>query len=78
MPSVMNDIFVSITSFSWELCCADLVVAVLCDVAHPRQSLVPALLDDLEVAHLQSRRCEVGDFELDVNRGLGINVLWSK
>ena len=46
---------------------ADLVVAILRDVAHPGQGLVAALLHDLEVADLHARDREVGNLELDLN-----------
>ena len=31
---------------------AQLIVSIHCDVSHPRQRLIPRLLDDLQVAHL--------------------------
>ena len=43
---------------------AQLVVAVLRNVAHPRKSLVAALFDDFEVPHLNARHCEVRDLKL--------------
>eukprot|EP00964_Phaeocystis_antarctica_P161881 scaffold135140_cov65-Phaeocystis_antarctica.AAC.1 len=54
---------------------AELVVAVLRDVADPRKRLVAALLDDLEVADLDPRDGEVGDLELDGDRRLVLLVL---
>eukprot|EP00053_Salpingoeca_punica_P017751 m.171606 g.171606 ORF g.171606 m.171606 type:complete len:404 (-) comp17279_c0_seq1:208-1419(-) len=58
-----------------SLCRADLVVAVLRDVADPRQRLVAALLDDLEVPHLDTRHGEVGDLKLHANRRLLLGLL---
>lgn len=50
------------------LCCvcgggsigAQLIVAVLCDVAYPGQGLVSALFNDLQIANLYARCCEIG------------------
>ena len=46
---------------------ADLVVTVLRDVAHPGHRLIPTLLDNLEVAHLDAGNGEVRNFELDLD-----------
>jgi hypothetical protein len=46
---------------------ANLIITILSDVADPRKSLVAALLDNLEVAHLHARNCEVRDLELDLD-----------
>ena len=50
---------------------AQLIVAVLRDVAHPWQRLVAALLHDLEIPHLDARDREIGDLEFDRDRLLG-------
>jgi len=49
---------------------AQLVVAVLRDVAHPRQRGVAALFQDLQVAHLDARHSEIGDLKLDLDAAL--------
>lgn len=53
----------------------ELVISVLSDVTDPWQGLVAALLDDLQVAHLDARGSEVGDLELDADWGLALLVL---
>lgn len=50
----------------------DLVVTTVCDVADPRHGLVAALFDDLEVADLDARDGEVGDFKLDADGTLDL------
>lgn len=45
----------------------DLVVAVGGDVAHPGQCLVAALLNYLQIAHLDARRGKVRDLKVDGN-----------
>mmetsp|Transcript_5388 Transcript_5388/g.14181 ORF Transcript_5388/g.14181 Transcript_5388/m.14181 type:complete len:204 (-) Transcript_5388:988-1599(-) len=62
-------------AFASRLCRAQLVVSILGDVAHPRERLVAALLDDLQVAHLDARDGEVGDLKLDRDRRLVFLVL---
>ena len=52
-----------------------IVVTILCDVPHPWESLVATLFDDLEVADLDARYCEVWDLELHRNRCSFINFL---
>jgi hypothetical protein len=37
---------------------SDLIVAILCDISHPWQCLITGLLNDLEVADLNSRYCK--------------------
>ena len=49
-------------------CHANLVIAVLSDVPHPRQGLVPALLDNLQVAYLDSGHREVGNLKPQLDR----------
>ena len=44
------------------------IVAVLRNVSNPRESLIPALLDNLEVSHLDARYREVRDLELHRDR----------
>ena len=46
---------------------SDFVVASDGDVAHPRQSGVPALLNHLKIAHLDAADGEVRDFKLHLN-----------
>lgn len=46
---------------------ADLIVAILRDVANPRHGLVAALLDDLQVAHLDTRHGEVRNLKLELD-----------
>ena len=41
------------------------VIAILCDIAHPGQGLVTALLDDFEVSDLNSRHSEIWNFVFD-------------
>ncbi len=53
-------------------CHPDLVVASLRDVTHPRQSRVATFLNDFEVPHLDTRDCEVRDFELDLDGSAGV------
>ena len=51
-------------------CCSlssQLIVPVLGDVPDPGQCLVAGLLYDFQVPHLDTRRGEVGDLELDVD-----------
>jgi hypothetical protein len=38
---------------------SDLVVTILSDVSHPRESLIVARLDDLEVSHLLKKRYHI-------------------
>jgi len=45
----------------------DLIVAILCDVAHPRKSLVSAFLYDLEISDLDARDSKVRNLELDLD-----------
>mmetsp|Transcript_24877 Transcript_24877/g.73561 ORF Transcript_24877/g.73561 Transcript_24877/m.73561 type:complete len:342 (-) Transcript_24877:557-1582(-) len=47
---------------------SDLVVARRGDVPHPRQRLVAAFLDDLQVSHLDARDSVVRDLKLDPDR----------
>ena len=49
-------------------CHANLVIAVLSDVPHPRQGLVPALLDNLQVAYLDSGHREIGNLKPQLDR----------
>lgn len=49
---------------------AQLVVTVLCYVTYPGQGLVSTLLDDFQIAYLDPRNCEVGDFKFDLDRCL--------
>lgn len=52
----------------------DLVLSVLCQVLHPRGSLVPASIHNLQVAHLETRNCKEGDFKVDVNGLLLVEI----
>lgn len=54
---------------------SQLVVAVLGDVAHPRQRLVARLLNDLQVPDLDARHGEIRDLELDADRGPALGLL---
>jgi hypothetical protein len=45
-----------------------IVIAVLCYVPHPRQGLVPTLLYNLQITHLNARYCEVWDLVFDCDR----------
>ena len=45
---------------------SQLVVAILCDVPHPRQRLVTRLLDDFEVTDLDARNGEIRDFKFNL------------
>lgn len=49
---------------------ANLVVACRCDVAHPRERLVAALFNDLQVAHLWANgKCgSVGEKVIDLSQ----------
>ena len=46
---------------------SQLVIAISCDISHPRQRLISALLHDLQVAYLQSRSGVVGNLEVHRN-----------
>ena len=46
---------------------ANLVVTILSDVTYPWECLVATLLHNLEIAHLNSRDCEVGNLKLDLD-----------
>ena len=46
---------------------SNLVVSILCDVAHPWQRLVSALFYDFKISHLNSTHSKVRDLELDLN-----------
>mmetsp|Transcript_19785 Transcript_19785/g.45576 ORF Transcript_19785/g.45576 Transcript_19785/m.45576 type:complete len:209 (-) Transcript_19785:911-1537(-) len=54
---------------------AQLIVAILGDVAHPWKRLVSALLDDLEIPYLDARDGEVGDLKLHRDRRLVLLIL---
>lgn len=54
---------------------APIVIAILCDISHPREGLVTAFFDDLEVADLDPRDSEIGDLKLHHNRRPLINLL---
>lgn len=53
---------------------SQLIIPVLRDVTHPRQSLVAALLDDLQVTHLNTGRGEVRYLELHLYGRLALGV----
>ena len=49
--------------------------SVLRDVSHPRERLVPALLDNLEIPDLDTTGCKVRDLVLDANRRPLVGIL---
>ena len=53
--TITHSWFVTTPSIHIPLLCAQLVVAVLCDISYPRQRLVATLLDDLQIAHLHTK-----------------------
>ncbi len=53
---------------------ADLVLSVLGEVLDPGGGLVAGAVDDLEVAHLEAGDGEEGDFEVDVDGLLLVEV----
>ena len=42
---------------------SDLIIATLGDISHPRQSLVSTALNNFEVANLNARDSEIGNFK---------------
>lgn len=46
---------------------SNLIISVLRDVSDPRERLVSALFDDLQVTNLNSGCCEIGNLELHGN-----------
>jgi len=54
--------------------CSQLVVTVLRDITDPGQGLIAALLDDLQISHLNAGRSEIWDLELDLDRRLAFGV----
>lgn len=52
-----------------------LVIAILSYVPNPRKGLVPALLDDLQVTHLDPRSREIRNLELDLYGRLSFQIL---
>lgn len=56
---------------------ADLVLAILGQVLHPRRGLVARSVHNLQVSHLESRNREERNLEVDVDRLLLVEVsLW--
>uniref|UniRef100_A0A1B0CLT8 Uncharacterized protein n=1 Tax=Lutzomyia longipalpis TaxID=7200 RepID=A0A1B0CLT8_LUTLO len=53
----------------------ELVIAVLGDVTYPRECLVATLLDNLEIAHLDTAGSEVGNFKFHLNGWFPLGVL---
>uniref|UniRef100_A0A0E9XMI6 Uncharacterized protein n=1 Tax=Anguilla anguilla TaxID=7936 RepID=A0A0E9XMI6_ANGAN len=54
---------------------SQLVISVLSDVSNPRQGLISTFLNDLQVAHLDSRGSEVRDFKLHADGRFSFLVL---
>ena len=54
--------FVKIASVS-----SNLVISVLCDVSHPRKSLVTTFLDNFKISDLDATNCEIWYLELYLN-----------
>ena len=52
-----------------------MVVSIPSNISHPGQCLISTLLDDLQVAHLQSRSCIVRNLEVHRNRAHLVVVL---
>ena len=49
-------------------CHSNLIVTILSDVANPRQSLITTFFLNLKVSYLDATDCEVGNFELKLDR----------
>jgi len=51
-----------------ESCHPDLIVSILSNVSYPWKGLISALLNDFKIPYLDTTHCEIGDFELNLNR----------
>ena len=40
-----------------------LIISILSDVAHPGQSLVSRLLNDLQIPHLKTQNCDISEVD---------------
>lgn len=56
---------------------AQLIVAVLCNVAYPGQGLVSALFNDLQVTNLYTRCCKIGYLKAHLYWWLALGVVFT-
>lgn len=60
-----------------DLIGAKLIVAVLRNVAYPGEGLVSALFNDLQVANLYTRCCEIGYLEAHLYWWLTLGIVFT-
>ena len=66
---------ISMTCERRRFAAVPVVVPILCDVPHPRKCLIAALLDHLQIPHLNARDCEVRYLESYGDRSTFIVVI---
>mmetsp|Transcript_238 Transcript_238/g.554 ORF Transcript_238/g.554 Transcript_238/m.554 type:complete len:355 (+) Transcript_238:196-1260(+) len=65
-PSLIPSVTISIHTRS-SSCHSQLIISIGRDISNPRQRLISAPLDDLQIPHLYSRNRKVRDLELDAD-----------